>query len=133
GRARDRGDALLLKEDRNPNRKGVELAAQGSGLAVKGAADLKAALDSGRVKGALVVGAELPADADAIAAGLAKLEACVVLAANTGPVSAAASMLLPLATHAETEGTFVNFEGRFQRFLPAYPPRGQVRGGWSWL
>ena len=41
-------------------------------------------------------------------------------------------MVLPLAMHAETEGTFVNFEGRAQRFMPAYGPKGQTKAGWAW-
>ena len=33
-------------------------------------------------------------------------------------------MLLPAAPHSEADGTFVNFEGRAQRFELAYFPRG---------
>jgi NADH-quinone oxidoreductase subunit G len=41
----------------------------------------------------------------------------------------AADLALPLATHAEKEGTFVNVEQRLQRFRAAFPPPGLVRTG----
>jgi NADH-quinone oxidoreductase subunit G len=41
----------------------------------------------------------------------------------------AADLSLPLATHAEKDGTFVNVEHRLQRFRAAFPPPGQVRTG----
>ena len=41
----------------------------------------------------------------------------------------AADVALPIATHAETGGTFVNVERRLQRFDRAFPPPGLVRPG----
>jgi predicted molibdopterin-dependent oxidoreductase YjgC len=40
-----------------------------------------------------------------------------------------ADIVLPLAHHAEKDGTFVNVEWRLQRFEKAFPPPGQVRSG----
>ncbi len=44
-----------------------------------------------------------------------------------------AHVLLPTVTFAETAGTFVNIEGRWQSFLGAAPPVGQSRPGWKVL
>lgn len=128
GRPEEKGDDFLLKGDRNPNRKGVELAAQGFGLAVKGWNDL----GKSKPKAVLLAGVEVPAAEEQFASWLGSVETVVALASNDTAVAAAAGVVLPLAVHAEGEGTFVNFEGRFQRFLPAYPPRGDVKPGWFW-
>ncbi|MDH3420760.1 MAG: molybdopterin-dependent oxidoreductase, partial [Gammaproteobacteria bacterium] len=44
-----------------------------------------------------------------------------------------ADILLPVSTFAETAGTFVNAEGRWQSFGPAAKPIGDAREGWRVL
>ena len=44
-----------------------------------------------------------------------------------------ASVWLPLAPFTETDGTFVNAEGRAQSFAAAAPPLGESRPGWKIL
>jgi NADH-quinone oxidoreductase subunit G len=44
-----------------------------------------------------------------------------------------ADIVLPAATFAESEGTFVNNEGRAQRFYQALPDNGQVKASWQWI
>jgi NADH-quinone oxidoreductase subunit G len=44
-----------------------------------------------------------------------------------------ADVLLPIATFAETAGTFVNVEGRWQSFDAAAEPAGDSRPGWRVL
>lgn len=122
------GDDFLLKADRNPNRKGVELAAQAFGLTVRPFGELAKA----KARSVLLAGVQVPADEGQFASWLASLDSVVALAANDTEVAKAAGVVLPLAVHAEGEGTFVNFEGRFQRFLPAYPPRADVKPAWRW-
>jgi NADH-quinone oxidoreductase subunit G len=116
-------DEFLKKADENPNRKGVELAAQAFGLAVRPFAELVAAAGSGAVRAVWAVGAELPADAGA----LASVPTLVVQAGNGGALANAATVLLPASPVAESDGTFVNFEGRAQRFEAAWYPRGEAR------
>jgi NADH-quinone oxidoreductase subunit G len=122
-------DDFLKRADQNPNRRGLELVAAALGLAVRPFADLVAAVAAGKVRGVWAVGAETP-DA-AAAARLAGLEDLVVQATNDGPLAQDATVLLPAAPHAETDGTFVNFEGRAQRFELAYFPDGDVRPHWA--
>jgi NADH-quinone oxidoreductase subunit G len=122
-------DDFLKKADENPNRKGLELVARAMNLVVKPFAELVRAVDAGRVKAVWAVGAEVP-DASA-AAALGKLETLVVQAYNHGPLSREATVLLPAAPHSESDGTFVNFEGRAQRFELAYWPRGNALPHWA--
>ncbi len=116
-------DEFLKKADENPNRKGVELAAQAFGLAIRSFPELVAAAGAGAVRAVWAVGAELPAEPGA----LASLATLVVQASNGGPLAAAATVLLPASPVAEADGTFVNFEGRAQRFEAAWYPRGEAR------
>jgi NADH-quinone oxidoreductase subunit G len=48
-------------------------------------------------------------------------------------LKAAAHVLLPVATFAETSGTFVNAEGRWQSFQGVVSPPGETRPGWKVL
>ncbi len=122
-------DDFLKKADENPNRRGLELCARAFGLAVRPFADLVEAVESGAVKAVWAVGAEIPNARAAAAFG--RLEAFVCQAYNDGPVAKAATVLLPASPHAEMDGTFVNFEGRAQRFELAYWPRGDSRPHWA--
>jgi len=122
-------DDFLRRADQNPNRAGLELVAKAFGLAVKPAADLAAAVASGKVKGVWAVGSELPAPS--LAAALGKAEVLVVQATNEGDLAAAATVLLPASPAPESDGTFVNFEGRAQRFELAYWPRGESLPHWG--
>ncbi|MBX9586704.1 MAG: NADH-quinone oxidoreductase subunit NuoG [Gammaproteobacteria bacterium] len=44
-----------------------------------------------------------------------------------------ADVLLPIAPFTETDGTFVNVEGKWQSFNAVSPPFGEVRPGWKVL
>ncbi|MGC3997303.1 MAG: 2Fe-2S iron-sulfur cluster-binding protein [Anaeromyxobacter sp.] len=130
GRGQGWEDDFLKRADENPNRRGLELAAQAAGLTLRPLADLVAAAGAGQVKALWAVGTELPADG-AAAEALAGVPTLVVQAFNEGPLARAATVLLPAAPHSETDGTFVNFEGRAQRFELAYYPRGESRPHWA--
>jgi NADH-quinone oxidoreductase subunit G len=55
----------------------------------------------------------------------------VALAHHRSPALAAATMVLPITTHAESDGTFTNFEGRVQRFWPALDAPAGARPAWQ--
>jgi NADH-quinone oxidoreductase subunit G len=129
GRADGWQDDFLKRADQNPNRKGVELVAQALGLALRPVADLAAAVAAGKVKAVWAVGAETPDQV--VAAKLEGAEVLVVQACNDGLLARHATHLLPASPHAEADGTFVNFEGRAQRFELAYFPRGESRPHWA--
>jgi NADH-quinone oxidoreductase subunit G len=73
----------------------------------------------------------------AVGAGaLAALEAAKVVCFTpyvTRELSNVADILLPIGTFAETAGTFVNAEGRWQSFDAAANPVGEARPGWRVL
>ena len=122
-------DDFLKRADQNPNRKGLELVAQALGLALRPMADLVQAVTAGKVKAVWAVGSESPDPA--MAEKLGGAEALVVQAYNDGLLAQHATLLLPAAPHSEMDGTFVNFEGRAQRFEMAYFPRGEARPHWA--
>lgn len=67
-------------------------------------------------------------------ASLQKAEFVVSLSAYRTPVMESyADVILPLASFAETSGTFVNIEGRWQSFTGAVPPPQEARPGWKIL
>ncbi len=85
----------------------------------------------------LVLGAEPDCDCADPAAAVAALEAArcsVALTAYAGETTRRwADVLLPVATYAETSGTFVNAEGRWQSFAAATRPPGAARPAWKVL
>jgi len=44
-----------------------------------------------------------------------------------------ADIVLPRATWAESDGTFINYSGKRQKFYKAMEPKGEVRGTEAWL
>ncbi|MDI1279299.1 NADH-quinone oxidoreductase subunit NuoG [Methylobacter sp.] len=57
----------------------------------------------------------------------------VVIDSLENKTTGQAELLLPAAIFAESEGTWVNNEGRAQRYFPVYPAPEPVRGSWQWL
>ena len=109
--------ADALRADRAPNVRGAELLGYsrdyGAALSAAEAAGVVLVLDDPlapvRTNGALIyLGTVLPDDA---------------------PVRAA-DVVLPLANVAEEEGTFVNRDGRVQRYFQAKPAPGMARPAW---
>ncbi len=108
------------------------------GLAMLGGGDLDEALarvEKGDVDTVLVLEADLhrqagPAKAEQLLAGAAHVIVLDHLATDT---AARAELLLPCAPFAEGSGTWVNNEGRAQRWFRAFVPDGDVQDGWRWL
>jgi len=111
---------------------------RGPGGRVASLAGLDAArmLDGG-LRAALLLGVEPEYDCAHPARALETLrgaELVVSLAAFAGERAAEyADVLLPVAAFAETPGSFVNAEGRSQRFAAATRPPGQARPAWRVL
>jgi len=60
-------------------------------------------------------------------------ECVVALSAFRSEALDYAHVVLPMAPFTETDGTFVNAEGRWQSFGAAVTPRGDARPGWKIL
>jgi len=132
GRPDGAADALLMRADKNPNRKGLAWVSAGLGLSLEPFAALLQAVQAGTVKALYVLGAEVPVAEAEAARTLAQVEFIAVQATNLSPLTDTADVVLPAATHVEDEGSFVQEDGTVQRFRRAFPPRGSTRGHWKW-
>jgi NADH-quinone oxidoreductase subunit G len=122
-------DDLLIRSDKNPNTRGVELI----GLDGDAASILKA-VGAGAVKCLWIFHHDLLASAWPEAetrAALAAAPALIWSGTNANGTSAMAHVVLPSAAWVEREGTFTNFEGRVQRFRTAIEPLAEALADWD--
>ena len=121
----------ITGRDAAPNRRGVELAGLRPGPNGIDAEDLL--LRDGAASCAVLVVADSDfgraAHDPRVVERLRAAQFLVVLGWAETPLAAAADLVLPTATHAEREGTFVNVAGRLQRFERAFPSPAQARPG----
>ncbi len=88
--------------------------------------DLARALVEKRIRVAIVIGEDPlgdPSVPEALRAGLLAADFLVVADVLATATAAAANVVLPLSSHAETSGTVTNHERRVQRVRQAIPPR----------
>ena len=57
----------------------------------------------------------------------------VVIDSMENATAQAAQLVLPAATYAECNGTFVNYEGRAQRFYQVFEPGDEIAPSWIWI
>ena len=89
-------------------------------------------VSSGAIEGVIALGGVTAEDA-ATLAPLRSLKAMVTLASNVGPLVDVASVVVPVASFAEMDGTFINVKGMAQRFFRViFPPAG-IRPAWETL
>jgi len=126
-------DDFLVKADRNPNTRGLVL--QGLSTDAAGVEALLAGIEAGRVNGLVLVRADLTAwiSGERTKSALEKLSYLVVLDSDQREVAQYADVVLPIATYAESDGTFTNHAGRVQRFWQAVKPAGDAIPGWRAL
>jgi NADH-quinone oxidoreductase subunit G len=108
------------------------------GLALLGGAPLSralAALRQGRASTLIVLENDLyrRSDRAELDAALARAEHVVVLDHVLNETVQRAELALPAGTFAESDGTFVNNEGRAQRFFQLIFPEDAVAESWRWL
>jgi NADH-quinone oxidoreductase subunit G len=115
-------DDILIHKDKNPNTLGVRQLAPGA----KPMSALVEDVKSGAVTHVLALGGAAPVDAAEL--GAAKL---VVIAAHEGPLTQAASVLLPATSWAEHSGTYVNAKGMRQIAEKALEPQGASQPAWK--
>jgi predicted molibdopterin-dependent oxidoreductase YjgC len=115
--------------DAAPNRRGVELAGLVPGPDGLDADALLKRDGADRCAALFVADSDLghaARDAE-IAQRLRRARFLAVMGWADSPLARLADVVLPAATHAEREGTFVNVQSRLQRFDRAFPPPSQVR------
>lgn len=121
GRPEWAGDDVLRVADQNPNRAGAELVFEAYSLFDEGPEGLRAALERGQVKTLVMLGTDHPA---ATPAWLSAVEQATVVAftSNWDETALRANLVLPIATFAEQDGTWVNLQQRLQRVQRAIKP-----------
>jgi NADH-quinone oxidoreductase subunit G len=125
-RVRRREDEILLRADRNPNTQGC----LDIGLARTGVEAIVEACRKGEIQALVLAGPEL-LRVPAAGTLLRDVPFVAVLATHDEPALAHAHLVLPLASWAEIDGTFTNFERRVQRLTRAVPPPGEARPAWE--
>jgi NADH-quinone oxidoreductase subunit G len=116
-------DNFLIRGNKNPNTRGL------SALGIAdGAIDLLAnAVASGKLKSLIVLRAD-PVKAmgeDDFIRRFGALDYLVVLSTDANETCQMANQVWPIATYAETDGSFTNFKGRVQRIRAAFAPPGE--------
>ncbi len=118
-----------MKADKNPNTQGLRL----QGLAPDGAVDeLIAAVSQGALRTLVLHRADL-AEWQNAGGLLERVPYLIVLDTHFCATAEFANVVLPVATYAESDGTFTNHAGRVQRLRQAVQPAGDARAGWQVL
>lgn len=128
----------LHQQGKQPRLSFVLPEANSAGLALLGGRSLRDAFDSisqGKADTVIVLENDLyrRADQATVDAFLDKARTVMVIDSLEHRTAAHADILLPAATGPESDGTFVNNEGRAQRFYQVYIPQGEVIESWRWL
>lgn len=128
----------LHQQGKHPRLSFVLPEANSAGLALLGGRSLRDAFDSisqGKADTVIVLENDLyrRADQATVDAFLDKARTVMVIDSLEHRTATHADILLPAATGPESDGTFVNNEGRAQRFYQVYIPQGEVIESWRWL
>ncbi len=124
----DEGDDLLVSEDRNPNSTGARLLGvcyteMGINLPY-----IVQDIEAGSVRTLVVFGEDLTKPEWALPEGLLdKLDCLIVSDILPNGTTERADLLLPGCAHVEKRGSFINVNGRVQRFAKAVEPPGEAR------
>ncbi|MFO0722560.1 MAG: 2Fe-2S iron-sulfur cluster-binding protein [Myxococcota bacterium] len=116
-----KGDDFLRTQDQNPNRAGLELVLEAYSIFDEGPEALKKAVEGGKVKTLIMVGSDFNRADEAWQKALESIQV-LAISSNWDESSKAATLVLPLASYAEQDGTFVNIDGRMQRINRALAP-----------
>jgi NADH-quinone oxidoreductase subunit G len=132
GRADWAPDNLLKRTDANPNRRGLSEIAAALGVKVLDVHALIKAAQTGAFETLLAVGGDVPDDIPDIL-DLKKFETVIVLAERTRGIFEVGDLAIPLAVHAEQDGTMVNADGLVQRVRPMGRQKNRAVPGWKAL
>ncbi len=127
-------DDFLIKGDKNPNTRGVELLGMGGPEAPDAAQIVDEAL-AGNLGALWVFGHDLVAlfGEDRVRELSEKVDLFVFSGTNDNATVPFAHWVLPSAAYVEKDGTFVNCDGRVQRIGRAFPPLEDAREDWRIL
>lgn len=112
------GDEYLRVKDKTPNAAGASEAGVSPGLKGVDCGSLAEKIKSGAIKMLYVMEDSLAGNEELLSI-LHKLDFLVVHSSNHNKLTELADIVLPSATFAEIEGTFINYRDRVQHFTPA--------------
>ncbi|MBU6300938.1 MAG: molybdopterin-dependent oxidoreductase [Verrucomicrobia bacterium] len=126
------GDGYLIAADRNPNTNGAKLifGMKTPGLELPA---IRAAVESGAIRGLLVFGEDLTEVPGWSEETLKRLTLLVSVGTHANRTADNAHVVLPAASWAEKRGSMINVAGRLQRLNAAVPIPGQARDDWEIL
>jgi NADH-quinone oxidoreductase subunit G len=124
-------DDFLIDRDKNPNSAGLRLLTTGGETVESLLADAAA----GRIRALLLLRSDLSAShGEALVTELGEhVDYVIVLDTHFSPTAEIADVILPIGTFVETDGTFINRQGRVQLIREAFRPLAQSRAGWQAL
>jgi NADH-quinone oxidoreductase subunit G len=126
-------DAFLIRADKNPNRAGIA-AVFGDEVLSRDARALLADAQAGAFSAVWMMGSAIDLDEAqkaALVTAFARLKFVAVQSAWRSPLQEIATAVLPAATHAEQEGTFINGDGAVQAFWQAFAPKEHALPDWQ--
>jgi NADH-quinone oxidoreductase subunit G len=111
-------DALLLRGDKTPNSRGAREVGIRPESTELGYSSIINDIRAGKIKALYLIDDNIATD-PTVAEVLGKLDLLVVHASNLNETTKLADVVLASSTYAEKHGTFINFQGRVQRNVPA--------------
>ncbi len=124
-----KSDKILRNADNNPNRVGAVMVAGGAGL--QSLEDLVKAVDRREVDAILSLGWAASEGVEQLAS-LANVPH-VNLSSNIGPLTQVATLVVPVASVAESSGAFTNAQGVVQTFKKAVSAPMGITSAWETL
>ena len=127
-------DNLLIRADKNPNRRGVEAVFADKPELIRPFEALTADIDAGHIKTLYMMDTRHPLTGQAVDAftqSLGQLDLFILQSMHRGDLTERAHIALPACSHAEKDGTFVNIDGIAQPFSRAYLPHGDSLPDWQ--
>ncbi len=126
-------DEFLIKADKNPNTRGIE-AVFGGTDSLKSFDDLLADMESGAISVLYMSGTDTPCDAETRERFVGLLDGLKLFlhqSPHAGEFADKAHIILPSCTHAEKDGTFINFDGVAQPIYQAFAGYGRSIPDWQ--
>jgi len=130
--------AALTKEERRTNISYIVPEANTLGVGLLGGGSIGAAIRSSKDKRAdtvIIFENDLyrRASKEHVDGFLKQFKNVIVVDYLRNSTTEKATAVLPAGTFGETDGTFVNYEGRAQRFFQVYHTQDELKESWRWL
>jgi len=124
-------DKLLQMKDRNPNSYSAALVGLIPGEGGKSFAEIMEGIKAGKIESLVAIVCDPVQHLGEVKSALKKLKFFGLMHWTKVASADYAHITLPLAAFAETNGTYINYEGRIQRFSKAFEPLGEAKPPWQ--